>query len=74
VVFQRKNSHVLFSARRADFKVRCNEMLEFAVRGIGVAGGHIPAAAGSANAKHLKKIKKRIVEYLLQNFHNNVNK
>ncbi|MBM3282409.1 MAG: hypothetical protein FJY86_03670 [Candidatus Diapherotrites archaeon] len=41
-------SRVTLSARRQDFKVPMNEMLEFAVKGLpeSNAGGHIPAAGG----------------------------
>jgi len=46
---------VRFSARRQDFRVKMNELLEKAVRGIpdSDAGGHVPAAAGSVPRAHL---------------------
>jgi len=55
---------LMLSARRQDFKVKMNELLEFAVKGIknASAGGHIPAAAGSIPRKNLKEFKKRVIE------------
>jgi len=57
---------VSFSARRQDFKVKTNELLENAVEGFeeSGAGGHIPASAGRILKKDLPEFKKRILEAL----------
>ncbi len=56
--------HVYFSARRQDFKVKVNDLLEKSVQGIpdSNAGGHIPAAAGKIPRKYLKQFKKQLIE------------
>jgi len=55
-----------FSARRQDFKVKMNELLENAVKGFkdAGAGGHIPASAGRIRKRDLKEFKKRIIAAL----------
>lgn len=55
-----------FSARRQDFKVRMNDLLEEAVKGLkgASAGGHTPAAAGKLRRRDLKKFKSRIIRIL----------
>ncbi len=57
---------VRFSARRQDGKVKVNDLLTEAVKGIprGSAGGHAPAAAGSVPRQHLSKFKKNVVTIL----------
>ena len=57
---------VSFSARRQDFKVKANELLENAVRGFenAGAGGHVPAAAGKIMKKDLSEFKARVIELL----------
>ncbi len=57
---------VSFSARRQDFKVKANDLLESAVKGFGDAGagGHVPAAAGRCKKSDLPELKKRIVAML----------
>ena len=57
---------VSFSARRQDFKVKANELLEKAVKGFRNAGAgcHIPAAAGRIMKKDLPEFKKRILKAL----------
>jgi len=61
-----KNGRVRFSARRQDFKVRVNDLLSEAVKGIpdSGAGGHVPAAAGNIPRQHLSRFKKNVVEIL----------
>ncbi|MBU2476987.1 hypothetical protein KKG83_05955 [Candidatus Micrarchaeota archaeon] len=56
--------HVYFSARRQDFKVKVNDLLEKAVEGIpeATAGGHIPAAAGRIPRKYLKQFKENLIK------------
>jgi single-stranded DNA-specific DHH superfamily exonuclease len=56
---------ILLSARRQDFKVKMNELLGQAVKGLdGIAGGHIPAAGGSVQRKDLNKFKQNILRIL----------
>ena len=57
---------IWFSARRQDFKVKMNELLEEAVKGIpdSSAGGHIPAAAGSIPKSYEDRFKENIVKIL----------
>jgi single-stranded DNA-specific DHH superfamily exonuclease len=56
--------HVYFSARRQDFKVKVNDLLEKSIFGIpdSTAGGHIPAAAGKIPREYLKEFKKKLIE------------
>jgi single-stranded DNA-specific DHH superfamily exonuclease len=56
--------HVYFSARRQDFKVKVNDLLEKSISGIpdSTAGGHIPAAAGKIPREYLKEFKKKLIE------------
>lgn len=60
------SGRVRFSARRQDFKVKMNDLLVEAVKGIpnASAGGHVPAAAGSIAKQHLQRFKKNIIEIL----------
>ncbi len=55
-----------FSARRQDFKVKTNELLENAVRGMkdAGAGGHVPASAGRIRKRDLKEFKRRVLSQL----------
>lgn len=57
---------IWFSARRQDFRVKMNELLETAVKGIpsATAGGHIPAAAGSIPKEFAKKFKENLKKVL----------
>lgn len=59
-----------FSARRQDFRLAMNDLLEKAVRGIprGEAGGHVPAAAGSIPAAYLKKFKENLLNILREEY------
>ena len=60
------HGRVRFSARRQDKKVKVNDLLRAAVKGIpgSSAGGHAPAAAGSTHKKDVRKFKGRIVSIL----------
>ena len=60
------DGRVRFSARRQDFKVRVNDLLVEAVKGIpeASAGGHAPAAAGSIPKRALTRFKGNIVQIL----------
>ncbi len=66
VVEDRAKPLLFFSARRQDFKVKMNDLLETAVNGINgaSAGGHIPAAAGKVPRASLKKFKQNILNLL----------
>lgn len=66
VVQDRGNGFVDFSARRQDFRVKTNDLLENAVRGFenAGAGGHVPASAGRILKKDLPEFRKRIMDYL----------
>jgi len=57
---------IWFSARRQDFKLKMNELLEEAIKGIpdSSAGGHIPASAGSIPKAYEDKFKENIVRIL----------
>ncbi|PIN98120.1 MAG: hypothetical protein COT90_05730 [Candidatus Diapherotrites archaeon CG10_big_fil_rev_8_21_14_0_10_31_34] len=59
-----EGEHVYFSARRQDFKVKVNDLLEKCVKGFpdSGAGGHIPAAAGKIPREYLKEFKKKLIE------------
>lgn len=56
--------HIYFSARRQDYKVKVNDLLEKCVEGIpdSTAGGHIPAAAGKIPREYLKEFKERLIK------------
>ncbi|MFH1256526.1 MAG: DHH family phosphoesterase [Candidatus Diapherotrites archaeon] len=52
---------IRFSARRQDFKVKMNDLLEKAMKGLnGTAGGHTPAAAGRVGRKQVEKFKENV--------------
>ena len=55
-----------FSARRQDCKVKVNDLLVEAVKGIpdSNAGGHAPAAAGSIPRQYAKKFKNNVIAIL----------
>jgi len=57
---------VTLSARRQDFKVKMNELLELAVKDLrkSAAGGHIPAAGGIICVEDLETFKQRVIEIL----------
>jgi len=56
--------HIYFSARRQDYKIKVNNLLEKSIKGIpdSTAGGHIPAAAGKIPREYLKDFKKQLIE------------
>jgi len=60
------DGYMSFSARRQDFKVKTNEVLETAVKGFedAGAGGHIPASAGRIRKSDLPEFKKRVMQAL----------
>ncbi len=66
VVQDNGKKNLFFSARRQDFKVKMNDLLESAVTGISraSAGGHVPAAAGKVPKKDLVRFKKNIIALL----------
>lgn len=66
IVMEGRGESLQISARRQDYKVRVNDLLENAVSNLkeGKAGGHIPAAGGSIRKKDLKKFKQNILNLL----------
>lgn len=66
VVLDSGREQLRFSARRPDFKIAVNDLLETAVKGIpeASAGGHKPAAAGRINREHLAQFKKNLISEL----------
>ncbi|MBU0662609.1 hypothetical protein KKH30_04635 [Candidatus Micrarchaeota archaeon] len=63
IVQKHSNGIAAISARRQDGRVRVNDLLERAVKGMkgASAGGHAPAAAGRLKTSDLEKFKKRLV-------------
>jgi len=70
VVIDRGDPMLRFSARRQDFKVEMNSLLEEAVKGIdgADAGGHIPAAAGSIPREKLTVLKDNLIRILMEKY------
>lgn len=66
IIAEEKGNDVRFSARRQDFKIELNKVLENAVKGIpdSNAGGHIPAAGGAVPKKHFEEFKKNLLKEL----------
>ena len=64
ITYQRLGDSIVISARRQDRKVKVNDLLVKAVKGLesASAGGHIPAAAGRIKCKQ----KKKFIENLLK--------
>ncbi len=62
------SGRIRFSARRQDFKVKMNELLRRAVKGLpeSTAGGHVPAAAGSIRRQDLSKFKENVLKQLVK--------
>ncbi|MFH1588596.1 MAG: DHH family phosphoesterase [Candidatus Diapherotrites archaeon] len=65
-IFQVTGEKVLISARRQDYKVKVNDLIEESIKGFDNAsgGGHIPAAAGKIMLNDLKEFKERIKKKL----------
>ncbi|MFH1240089.1 MAG: DHH family phosphoesterase [Candidatus Diapherotrites archaeon] len=63
IIAETSGSRIKFSARRQDFKVFMNSLLECSVKGIpkANAGGHIPASAGAIPKSAFKKFKKNLL-------------
>ncbi|MFH1586228.1 MAG: DHHA1 domain-containing protein [Candidatus Diapherotrites archaeon] len=63
LVQDRGNTNLHISARRQDFKVKVNELLENSLKGLnGTGGGHIPAAGGRVSRRDLGKFKEKLLE------------
>ncbi|MBN2067055.1 MAG: DHH family phosphoesterase [Candidatus Diapherotrites archaeon] len=64
------NGRIRFSARRQDGKVKVNELLVQAVKGIpeSTAGGHGPAAAGSIGKQFESQFRKKVMEILRKKY------
>jgi len=60
--------YISFSARRSDFKIKTNELLEKSIEGLenASAGGHVPASAGRILKKDLPKFKEKLLEVVKQ--------
>lgn len=58
------------SARRQDFRVKCNELMQASLKGLKNAsgGGHIPAAAGHFQRKDLGRFRQNLESYLAKGF------
>ncbi len=61
-----RDSHITVSARRQDGKVKVNDLLENAVKGIpdSLAGGHAPAAGARVPRGHLAQFKQNLLAEL----------
>ncbi|MDO8428582.1 MAG: DHH family phosphoesterase, partial [Candidatus Diapherotrites archaeon] len=70
IILESWNERTHFSARRQDFKVKMNDLLEQSIQGIpeSSAGGHIPAAAGGIPTNQLKQFKENVKNYLKKNY------
>ncbi len=66
VVLDNGKRYFEISARRQDFKVKMNDLLESAVKGLekANAGGHTPAAGGRILKRDLEKFKERLIAEL----------
>ncbi|MEK6941786.1 MAG: DHHA1 domain-containing protein [archaeon] len=66
IVEDKGHGIMTLSARRQDFKVKMNDLLENSVKGLkgAMAGGHIPAAGGKIDKKDFKKFKENIIKNL----------
>ena len=66
IMQENDNGMVTLSARRQDFKIRMNDLLEMATEGLSnaKAGGHIPAAGGILKKEDLETFKRRIAEII----------
>ncbi len=62
IIINKKNKIIAASARREDYKVAVNKLLENAIKGFkgANAGGHTPAAGAGFHKKYLKKFKERL--------------
>jgi hypothetical protein len=65
-----KDSHVTISARRQDGKVKVNDLLENAVKGIpdSMGGGHAPAAGARVPREFLSKFKDNLLRELKKQY------
>ena len=66
VVLDAGNDTLRFSARREDFKVKMNELLEYVTKEIegADAGDRIPTAAGSVPRSQLNNCKSNVKKFL----------
>ncbi len=66
IIMQIQKNQVLISARRQDYKIKMNDLIENTIKGFENAsgGGHIPAAAAKIQLKDLNEFKKRIKKEL----------
>ena len=66
IILDRGGKELFLSARRQDYRIAVNDLLESAIKGLknANAGGHIPAAGGKILRKDLKKFKENIIKIL----------
>ena len=66
LILDKGKKELFISARRQDYKVAVNDLLELATKDLknANAGGHIPAAGGKILRKDLKKFKQNIIRIL----------
>ncbi len=67
VILEEKEKKIMtISARRQDYQVKMNDVLEKAVKGLkgAMAGGHIPAAGGKIDKKDMPKFKQNLLKVL----------
>ena len=64
-----RNGVLTLSARRQDYKIKMNDLLEQSVKGLkgGIAGGHVPAAGGKIRKIDLAKFKDNLIRILSTN-------
>jgi len=70
VFFEQPDHHYTASIRRSDFSVDCGALAKFCVKGFDNAngGGHIPAAGATFPNENLEEFKRRVKEYLKENY------
>ncbi|MEW6295297.1 MAG: DHH family phosphoesterase [Candidatus Diapherotrites archaeon] len=70
IVLQEKKNFLELSARRQDFRLPVNEMLEHATKDLpqALGGGHIPAAGGRIRKKDLGKFKQNAMNFIKKNY------
>jgi hypothetical protein len=70
VFYEQPNHHYTASFRRSDFSIDCGAIAQYCIKGVNNAngGGHTPAAGATFPGEHLEEFKKRVKEYLKENY------